>query len=802
MKKHMLFFLCVSFILSVMAFAGAEDAPLIRINEVLSSSSSHILQDENGNSPDWIEIYNAGKEDISLAGFCLTDNEKRLDKFVFPDVILPAGGYQLVLCSGEERITEREMHASFKLSADGEQILLSCRGQIVDQVDTGRQAQDISLARNAAGVWEKTHCPTPGRENEITALTQARASSTAPAIRGGVQLNEVMASASDFRDRPGYDYVELFNDGPYQNLSGWSITLNGKEERAYVFPSGTGISQGEYLVVYFTTAQSNKLNAGFPISSSYGTLTLRNPAGQVMDVLSWDEPLYGNLPYGRPANSSAFCFLETETRGSRNPSTGYMRRADAPQFSVDAGFYAAPFTVELEAGDGETIYYTLDGSTPTRQSRLYTGPLSIQETTVLRAAAGSDFSMLSEIASATYFIGLDMPIPVVSVMIDDAYFDDPITGMMAKGNYEKDWEYPANIEYFTPDGTRTLGQLAGVSVSGEVSRRYSQKSMVFFARKAYGNGEFAFNPFPHRDYESVQAFVLRNAGSEGAADGVRFMDLFLTRLALYSHALVSDGQPVLVFINGEVWGHCNIRERVNKDYFAAHEGITDEDVIDAIDILNADGVASNGSAADYHKLSRYMETTNLNQPGALDYVLSQLDVDSLFDYAAYEMICGNRDLSNTRFYRVPGGKWTWVLYDLDTAMNGTGSAPIGYFMQPLSGDPIVQFDHVPFAALMKVPEMKDQFLRRMGEIMAEHFTYASLSAELDLLRGQMAPAMEYHLVRWPAINMQKWYQNVETLRKTLKNRPPQVVKDVQVIFHLTDQEVQLYFGDFLKKNSR
>lgn len=781
--------------------AAEQPFASIRMNEVLSSCSRQVFQDESGNSPDWIELYNDSSEAVNLQGLCLSDGTKKLDKFVFPDVTIPAHGYLLVLCSGEDRVTSTELHTSFKLSADGETLVLSHRGKVLDSVKVGRQAQDVSLARTGAKTWEQTHTPTPGLENVISDLAPANIANTAYPL-GSVQLNEVMASASPFRDLPGYDYVELYNSGSAVSLANWSITLSGKEEKVFTFPKGTSVGKGGHLVVYFTDKQSILLTTGFSIPASYGALTLRNAKGDIVDVLSWDAPLYGNLPYGRPAGSRDILYLEKETRGNRNPSVGYPVRADAPKFSVAAGFYNSSFTVELTADAGETIYYTTDGSTPSRSSKVYSKPIQVNKTTVLRAAAASNDAMLSEAAAATYFIGVDINAPVVSVMIDKDYLNDPSIGMMSAENYTKDWEYPTQVEYFSPDGVRMLSQQAGVVVSGEISRQYTQKSMAFFSRKAYGSGEFAFNPFPNRDYESVQAFVLRNGGSEGLYNGTRFRDLFLTHLGIDSHAPVSDGQPVLVFLNGELWGHCNIRERVNKDYFAAQEGLTDEDAIDQIDILNAAGLASNGSAEDYRTLSRYMAKTDLNDPAALEYVLSQIDVDSLFDYAAYEMICGNKDLSNTRFYRIPGGKWTWTLYDLDNAMGYIGPAPVNYFVHPANQPSLEDFDHVPFSALMNVPEMRDKFLRRMGQIMAEHFTYAHLSAEADRWVAQMTPIMEYHVTRWSALTMTSWAENVSAMRKLLKDRPPEVVKDVQRYFKLTEDEVQMYFGDFLLKNAQ
>ena len=140
--------------------AGGASDGAIRLNEVLASCSGKTLRDENGNAPDWVELHNTGTQDVNLAGFCLSDGMKKLDKFVFPEVTIPAGGYLLVYCSGEDRVTETELHTSFKLSSDGETLVLSHNGRVLDTVKTGRQAQDVPLARNEKGKWEKTHVPT------------------------------------------------------------------------------------------------------------------------------------------------------------------------------------------------------------------------------------------------------------------------------------------------------------------------------------------------------------------------------------------------------------------------------------------------------------------------------------------------------------------------------------------------------------------------------------------------------------------------------------------------------------------
>src|SRR5687768_14811054 len=64
----------------------------VRVNEVMSSNGD-TLQDENGDSPDWVELFNAGSEAVNLEGFGLSDNASRPFKWIFGSTTIPAGGY-------------------------------------------------------------------------------------------------------------------------------------------------------------------------------------------------------------------------------------------------------------------------------------------------------------------------------------------------------------------------------------------------------------------------------------------------------------------------------------------------------------------------------------------------------------------------------------------------------------------------------------------------------------------------------------------------------------------------------------
>ena len=86
-----------------------------------------------------------------------------------------------------------------------------------------------------------------------------------------------------------------------------------------------------------------------------------------------------------------------------------------PEFSVEAGTQYNPFSVEISAEEGATVYYTLDGTEPTTESTVYSEAIAFNEfgtSTTLKAIAAVD-GELSNVASATY--SLEVAAPVFSV---------------------------------------------------------------------------------------------------------------------------------------------------------------------------------------------------------------------------------------------------------------------------------------------------------------------------------------------------------------------------------------------------
>src|SRR5262245_28431775 len=98
----------------------AADATGVVISEFMTANGSTVL-DEDGSYSDWIELLNASSQPVNLAGYYLTDSEKTLPKWQFPDVTIDPGRFLVVFASGKDRARPgKELHTSFKLDPDGQ----------------------------------------------------------------------------------------------------------------------------------------------------------------------------------------------------------------------------------------------------------------------------------------------------------------------------------------------------------------------------------------------------------------------------------------------------------------------------------------------------------------------------------------------------------------------------------------------------------------------------------------------------------------------------------------------------------
>lgn len=151
------------------ALSSAATTPVV-INEFMAANLSTIA-DPQGEYDDWIELYNLTAAPVDLTGLYMTDTAANPRKWPFPaGTTIPANGYLLVWADENGSATPG-LHANFRLSKEGEEILLidtdANNNQLLDWVTFGPQSTDVSHGRSAndPDTWVFM-TPTPGTKNQ------------------------------------------------------------------------------------------------------------------------------------------------------------------------------------------------------------------------------------------------------------------------------------------------------------------------------------------------------------------------------------------------------------------------------------------------------------------------------------------------------------------------------------------------------------------------------------------------------------------------------------------------------------
>jgi hypothetical protein len=211
--------------------------------------------------------------------------------------------------------------------------------------------------------------------------------------------------------------------------------------------ANTGINS---LPSNFITANGNFNHTNFKISSNGETIKLYNPSNIQISSLNVNcGPGYdvsaGSFP---DATVTIKKFSEPTPGASNNGSIPAVNYAMAPVLSVSSGIYTSAFSVNISDPNtpAASIYYTLNGCDPDTNSILWNGiPISVSQTTILRARSFLNGYIPSTITSASYLFNLNHTTPIISVISDSLNLFGP-TGMF--DNPTLDLLKASSIDYF------------------------------------------------------------------------------------------------------------------------------------------------------------------------------------------------------------------------------------------------------------------------------------------------------------------------------------------------------------------
>ncbi|MGF1644289.1 MAG: CotH kinase family protein, partial [Thiotrichales bacterium] len=751
-----------------------------------------------GNAYEFLEFYNAESTAVDLSGYALTQGVA----FTFPSgASVAPGAYFIVAADGSKyQAPGRTVFqwSSGQLDNGGETITLAdAEGRIVASVTyddaapwptapdgNGPSLELINLAGDNAdaGNWRASanNGGSPG------AASGAGGGYEPPPP--AVVINEILASnatvLADPDDGVYGDWIELHNTSNLPvNVGGFYLSDDPAGNPAkWRIPDGTTIAPLGFLLIWADDGDKlgQALHTNFKLSQSGEAVSLADTTGRIIDSRVFGQQTT-DISYGRsPDGGDTWLLFTNPTPGATNNSSSGSTQLAPPAFSKPAGFYSGNQTVTISTNEpGAQIGYTLDGSEPASANSGSSIQVTLSSTKVLRARVFKTGRTPSRTETNTYFINFSTTLPVFSVSTDPKNLYDAAIGILHPNNINQDWEREVHVEFFETDKQRKIATGGGIELDGQSTRNQPVKTFALRARSEYGSSTFKHKFFPDRKNDEFTSLVLRSSGNDM---GVTFMRDALAHSLLVGQLDVDRlaYRPGVMFLNGEYLGLRNIREKKNKFYVADNHGV-DPNQIDMLE--SYDNGVIEGDANHYNALKNYVYGNDIRLPAVYAQVASQMEIDEYISYYLTQIYVANFDwpVKNIRYWRprVSGGKWRWILYDLDMGFNiWNGSPPssdvFAYLLNESGQSWELQAKRL-FQNLMRNASFEAELMQRLAGLLNTSFESNRVIGIINGMSDVIRPEMPAHIARWNGqtgpYGMSYWDDQLQILRNFASQRP-------------------------------
>lgn len=501
-----------------------------------------------------------------------------------------------------------------------------------------------------------------------------------------VKINEYScANVSNSADAFGgfSDWIELYNSGASTvTLTGYHLSDSKGNVMKWAFPAGASINAGSFLLIRasgMNTVMGTEIHTSFKLTQCANEeIVFSDASGLILDSFTILRN-QANHSRGRTTDgASTWSVFLAPTPGITN-SNPFKEYEPLVNFSIAPGFYSGTQNISLSCSDATAlIRYTTDGSSPNTLSTIYSGPIPITATTVIKARAWCTSDPLvppSFIEPNTYFINDKRHIPVVSVSSLSLY-----SLLQASGWATSD---EVSVEFFDSTGVFQWQQVGDGGKHGNDSWAYPQRGFDFVCNDEYGyNDAIKYKLFPNvTKRKSFDRVIFKAAASDnypfGPSVSCHTRDAFVQDFAQKRHLDVDCRSylPCAMFVNGSYYGLYEIREKVNdKDYteYYYNQGENDIDFLQFWGGMNI----TYGSDTAWNNTYNFAMANSMTNPGAYQYVKDRIDFSSMIDNAIYNTYIVNSDWINwnTMWWRGrnPAGqklKWRYCLWDEDNTYN-------------------------------------------------------------------------------------------------------------------------------------
>lgn len=622
-------------------------------------------------------------------------------------------------------------------------------------------------------------------------------------LKAQVVINELSCSnLSQFIDNHSDygDWFELYNITTSSfNLSGYYLSDDSANNMKWQIPNGTIISANGFLRFWASGRNEvvgTQYHTNFKLTQTKNNkeeLTLSNPLGAIVDQVKLTQKTQTGHSYGRTTNGAAtWSIFTTPTINASNTTTPYLRYADKPAFNVIAGFYTTAQTITITTTElNSTIHYTIDGSLPTASSTLYTAPITIAATAVLKAITISSNPQIltSFIEYDTYFINVSHTVPVVSITG---------TNLTQLANGSGTLIPFGSFEYFDTNQVRKAHTYGEFNRHGQDSWANSQRSLDFVSRDEMGYNyaikEQLFKVTPRNEYQRV---ILRAAGDDNYpadhhaanAGSAHLRDAYVMNLS-NSGGLDLDvrlGVKCVVYLNGAYWGVYDIRDNPDDHDNTKYYYGQDKYHLQYIETWGSTWAQYGGpqTLTDWTTFRNFIMNNNMADSANYKFVSDRLDFKSLIDYVAVNsfVVCSDWLNWNTGWWRGTDStgthlKWGYILWDNDAVfdfyINYTGVPSTSFNAPPcnpltLTGNSDPQGHISMLNKLRTNPQFDQLFINRQLDLWNTTFSCDYMLPYLDSTVAVIDPEMTQHAGRW-AGTYTEWQTNVQTLRDFIVNR--------------------------------
>ena len=755
------------------AAAAADDTPAVRISEMMYKNHA-TLQDADGEFSDWFELENTTSRVVRLKGWSVSDGKTVWD---FPaDATIPRGGVRVVFASRKDTTVSGELHTSFALGEGETLYLIAPGGTIADRAACDPELPaDHVLRRENGGELTESVWATPGYPNTAAgyaAFCESRKTESPLVIYEAAVYNDTFALKGEY-----YDWVEIKNVSKESvKLSDYCLSDDRREPEKWSLPNRT-LAKGQSILIYCTGEENpttgNGLRANFALNASSETLYLTKKGESVAADYVWLHDIPYGYSMGRTDAENGFFYLRRQTPNMPNKTDAYRYISEAPAANREPGVYEAGRTVRVKLAAAGDIYYTTDGSAPTEESTPYTGAITVDKTTVLRAVAVEEGGAPSRALTLSFFIGEEHTLPVLSLVTDSPRrFSEIYEGSV------KDRECAGNLSFYAPEGSFSIG--CGVEMKGHTSLFAPKKSLGVSFRGCYGAETLAYDIFGEGPAEFSELSI--RAGQDYSSTVFR-NELMQELCAELDTTVTQRSRYCVLYINGEYWGIYCLKDDITRQYYANLTGTAKEDVT-----MLSSPVPQ--SAAVYTEALGLWKDTSLTREEAYERFCAAVDMDGFIDWVLLEGYCANVDIkSNLRYLRTGDGPWQIVFYDLDWAFQTRNNC----FFNLIGPEQTAQIAPT-IRWLFGIDGFKERLLTRYADLTETTLSDGHVTEKIDEFRALLAPEMARERARWSG-TVGAWEESVDALRANIADGyAAHTVRNLCSILGVGEEERMEYFG--------